>query len=97
MGYMSVNAALSMRSQISTVLWIHILGILQFFIESKAQAVLALVTDRQVWEDEVASRAWAIEVGDTTAGYLPRTNANSAANARLMKYAASTRPTVRKN
>src|SRR4051794_26973835 len=59
-----------------------------------------LEDERPVGDQEVVGVALGGENVDSihpASAHLPRTKAKSAANARLMKYAASTRPTVRKN
>lgn len=42
---------------------IQVFQLAQVLEERKAQAVLALMAYRQVWEDEVACRRWAVEIG----------------------------------
>lgn len=47
------------------VLWIKVLDFAEVLKQSKAQAVFALMANRQVREDEVTSRTWAVEIGHT--------------------------------
>jgi len=65
-GNVGIDASLGMRSEGRTVIGIHILRILQFLIEREAQAIFALVANRQVGEDKVARRAGAVQIGHTS-------------------------------
>jgi hypothetical protein len=41
-------------------LGIHVLGIFEFLVQGKVQAVFAFVSNREIWKDEVTSGMWAI-------------------------------------
>lgn len=66
-GDVSVDAALVVGIR-RTILRVHVLLVLQLLVQSEAQAVLSLVTDGQIREDEVTSRAWAVQIGHTSDG-----------------------------
>lgn len=45
------------------VLWVKVLDFAEVLKQSKAQTIFALMADRQIGEDEVSSRARAVEIG----------------------------------
>jgi hypothetical protein len=66
--HMGVHAGLGVSAQGRAVIGIHVLGILQFLIQSKAQTVLALMTNGQVRKDEVACWSWPVKVSHASHG-----------------------------
>lgn len=67
-GDVGIDAGLRMSAQGGAVIGVHILRVLELLVEREAQAVLALVTDREIGEDEVAGRARTIEIRHTSNG-----------------------------
>lgn len=65
MGDVGVNGSWRVSIERLAIIGIHVLHVLQLFIERKAQPVFALVSNRQVGEDEIASRVGSVEIGHT--------------------------------
>jgi hypothetical protein len=57
-----VDLSFSLRSGCAIVNLIGVLGVLQLFVKAKAESVFSFVTNREVREDEVASRLRAVQV-----------------------------------
>jgi hypothetical protein len=65
MGDVGIDTRLRVGAQCRAIVWVHVLGVLEFLVKREAQTVLSFVADRQVGEDEVASLAWAVEISHT--------------------------------
>jgi hypothetical protein len=58
----------AMLLRVFSSLGVHITTFLQLFVQRKAQPVLALMADRKIGKDEVASRFGSVEVGHASDG-----------------------------
>lgn len=63
MGDVGIDASVRVSCHGIAILRVHVLGVLELLIQSEGKAVFALVTDGQVWEDEVTSRAGTVQIG----------------------------------
>lgn len=61
-----VLRGLSENLEVGNLLSVHVFLLLQFLVQGEAEAVFALMPNRQIREDEVAYRRWTIEVGHTS-------------------------------
>ena len=58
-----IDAAPQVDARGRAIVRVHVLGVLQFLIQSEAEAIFPFVANGQVRENKVPSWSWAVEVG----------------------------------